>query len=116
MASGGDSTEEVFTRPWASLSERDDPFDLEGRDEKTLPLIDTGLDSPDFEDTNPFVKGPWYESGYNPFLQDVWMPLLDPLATRDKVIDEFKLTDPMFNVPINPHFEFLKTRVFCVFV
>ena len=72
MASGGGSLEEVFTGPWDPLSKRDNPFDLEGRDEETLPLTDTGLDSPDYEDTNPFVKGPW--------LQPIFARLMDTLV------------------------------------
>ena len=72
MTSGGGSLEEVFTGLWVPFKEEDNPFGLEGRDEETLPLIDTGLDSPDLEDTNPFTK--WNESVFNPFLQDVWMP------------------------------------------
>ena len=106
MASGGGSPEEVFTRPWDPFSKGTDPFDLEGRDEETLPLIDTTWDH---DDTNPFVKGPWYESGYNPFLQDLWTPSFDPLVARDKVIDKFDATNPTFKVTINPSSDFTKT-------
>ena len=39
----------------------------------------------DFEDSNPFLRGPWGELVNNPFVKDVWMPSPDPLATREKI-------------------------------
>ena len=77
-------------------------------DEETLPLTEVDVDNWDHVETNPFVKGPWYESGYNPFLQDLWTPSFDPLAVRDKTTDKFNVDNSLFNVPINPSSGFPK--------
>ena len=47
MASGEGSPEEVFTGPWDPYAEGTDPFDHEGGDKETLPLIEVGSDNKD---------------------------------------------------------------------
>ena len=57
MATGGSPVERVPVRPWAPLQGEDDPYDPEGRDEETIPLLDPGTDTLDLDGSNPFTKG-----------------------------------------------------------
>ena len=107
MEAGGSLMERVLARPWALLSRDEDPFDPEGRDEETIPLIDPGMDSLDLDDNNPFTKGPWNDSELNPLNKDIWIPSCDPLVTRDNVGVELGAKNMLFNVPIKPSFDFV---------
>ena len=87
---------------------------MERGDEETLPLIEVDIEGRLPGEVNPFTKGLWYEPSFNPFLQEAWTLSFDPLSTREKTNDKFKVDTSVFDVPINPSsvFQDQETPVF----
>ena len=108
MASGGSPEEGIPDGPWAPLRGEEDPYESEGRDEETTPLLNPEAGAAEMESSNPFAKGPLNDSNCNPFNKDVWMPLWDLLATRDDAEVESEHMDLLLHVPIKHSFDFPK--------